>query len=161
MNPGLIIIDMQEAFAGAKRGTDAFGETIGYINYVSDMFRQSGQPVIVVRDISEGDGPDYNNVTELVVKNEDIEVLKTYNNSFWKTDLEKILRDLKVDFLVLCGQAEEYCVSATYNGAVERDFEVTVLQHGVMSASEIGIMDMLYHKNFIAYNTIDYILKHI
>lgn len=159
MNIALVIIDVQEAFIGHRREEKEFRDTFEYINYTANLFRKAGKPVFIVRDIADGTGSEYANVPELEVEASDIEVLKTYNNSFWKTDLEKLLRDCSIDFLVLCGNAEEYCVSATYNGAAEREFGAALLQKGVFAASSTGIPDMLYNKNLVAYNVLEKILE--
>ncbi len=159
MKAGLIIIDVQEAYVGRHRGTQKFNETFNYINETSKLFRQAKLPVVVVRDIEGGDGEELKNVAELETVSSDKEILKVYNNSFWKTDLEGYLKELDVDFLVLCGNAAEFCVLATYNGAEERDFPVTILQHGVFARYPEGLQDLYENRALISHRVLSNILK--
>ncbi|MFH1512659.1 MAG: isochorismatase family protein [Bacillota bacterium] len=138
----LIIIDVQEAFVGRRRKEAAYQKVMANINAAAEQFRQSDAPVIVVRDISEGNGSGYDNVLELVVEPTDIEVLKIYNNSFWKTDLDSMLRSMNVDKVLLCGNAAEFCVTATYFGAKERGYIPYILQDGVLAETEAGLAEM-------------------
>jgi len=159
MKIALMIIDVQKAYIGHRKDEKLYDETFWYINYTAGLFRKADKPVIVVRDIANGDGPDYDNVADLTVAPTDHEILKNYGNSFWKTNLEGLLKDLDVDFVMLCGNAEEFCVSATYNGAIERDFGVAILQNGVFSETEVGSLDMMRNKNLVAYNILKGILE--
>ncbi len=138
----LIIIDVQEAFVGHRREEAAYQKVMANINAAAAQFRKSGAPVVVVRDISEGNGRGYDNVLELVVEPTDIEVLKLHNNSFWKTELDAILRSMFVDKVLLCGSAAEFCVTATYFGAKERGYIPYILLNGVLAETEVGLAEM-------------------
>ena len=159
MNIALLIIDVQKAFIGQRKNEPAYEKTFGYINYTASLFRASGKPVIIVRDLEEGDGPEYENVDELIVESGDIEVTKTFNNSFWQTNLQDILNKRKVDFVVLCGNAAEYCVTATYFGAKERGFGAAILQNGVFASSETGLLDLVLNRPAVSHDVISYMLK--
>jgi nicotinamidase-related amidase len=158
MKMALIVIDVQEAFVGDKRGTKVFKRTMDHINYAMSMFQNAALPVVVVRDIEEGDGEEFLNVIELNTIGSDIEITKVFNNAFWETDLEKILKDLSVDFLVLCGNAAEYCVGATYNGAIERGFKTTLLQNGIFADREENLLMHFYNRPLISYTALEGIL---
>lgn len=135
----LVIIDVQEAFIGHRRNEQQYQDVFSTINAAAAQFRQAHCPVIVVRDLSEGSGEAFANVRELVVDPSDEEILKVYNNSFWKTELESILRRQSVDWLLLCGNAAEFCVSATYFGALERGFDTRLLRGGILAETEEGL----------------------
>lgn len=152
----LIIIDMQEGYIGNRRGEKAFENVIGHINYVASIFKKAGKPIILVRDIEEGDTEEFLNVEELKDIEFDREVLKVHNNSFWKTDLEDILKDLEVDMAVLCGSAGEYCISASYFGALERGFKPLLLQNGILSATEAGGQSLVETKPFVSHQALSY-----
>jgi nicotinamidase-related amidase len=153
-----IIIDMQDGYIGHKRGTSNFGDVVEYINYVSSLFRKEGRPVIFVRDISEGDSKEFCTIHELISTEKDHEILKCYNNSFWETGLEKLLNELKVDMVVLAGSAAEFCVSATYFGALERGYNPVLLQNGILSETIEGYQAMIKTKPLIAYQPLKYLL---
>ncbi|MDP4090325.1 MAG: isochorismatase family protein [Bacillota bacterium] len=159
MNIALLIIDVQEAYIGRRRGEREYHDTFEYINETAALFRKAGKPVIIVRDISDGDGDAFKNVKELAVQDADAEVLKVFNNSFWKTKLEEILKEKNVDFVVVCGNAAEYCVLATYNGAIERGYGAAMLQHGIFAANPGGLMDIYNNRTLISYGVISYMLS--
>jgi len=139
----LLIIDVQQAFVGHQQHTTLYENTMAYINATSKMFRQFKHPVYVIRDLEEGEGEDYQVVNDLVVNDIDIKMDKYYNNSFWKTSLEEDLKKKGIDTVILCGNALEYCVTATYFGALERGFKALFLQQGIF-AVDLKSLDILY-----------------
>ncbi|MFT9497251.1 isochorismatase family protein [Anaerosolibacter sp.] len=159
MNIGLLIIDVQKAFIGHRKGEEEYHNTFEYINETATLFRKAGKSVIIVRDIEGGNDDTYQNVEELIVEDSDIEVLKEFSNSFWKTNLETILKEKNVDFVVLCGNAAEYCVLATYNGAIERGFGAAMLQHGIFANHTNGLVHIYNNRALISYEVISYMLN--
>lgn len=159
MNIALLIIDVQKAFIGERKGQKEYNNTFEYINETAALFRNAGKPVIIVRDIEGGNDESFQNVEELIVQDSDIEILKSFGNSFWKTNLEDILNEKNVDFIVLCGNAAEYCVLATYNGAIERGFGAAMLQHGIFACNPSGLMDIYNNRSLISYEVISYMLS--
>lgn len=159
MNVALLIIDVQEAFIGDRKGEKEYYNTFEYINETAELFRKANKPVIVIRDIEGGNDDTFQNVEELVTQDSDIEVLKVFSNSFWKTDLKKILKEKNVDFVVLCGNAAEYCVLATYNGAIERGFGAAMLQHGIFACHPSGLMDIYNNRSLISFEVISHMLR--
>lgn len=159
MNIALLIVDVQKAFIGHRKGEKEYHNIFEYINETAALFRKAGKPVITVRDIEEGNDGNFQNVEELAVQDSDIEVLKEFSNSFWKTNLEEILKGKNVDFVVLCGNAAEYCVLATYNGAIERGFGATMLQHGIFACHPSGLIDIYNNRSLISFEVISYMLS--
>lgn len=159
MNAALLIIDVQKAYIGHRKGEKEYLSAFEYINETAKLFRKADKPVIVIRDISEGNDESFQNVEELIVQDSDIEILKEYGNSFWKTNLETILKERNVDFVVLCGSAAEFCVLATYNGAIERDFGAAMLQHGILANHPNGLVDIYQNRSLISYGVISYMLR--
>lgn len=160
MNVALLIIDVQKEFIGHLNKEKVFIDTMEYINETAELFREAKKPVIIIRDIEGGDSEDRQNLDELIVQDSDVEILKIYSNSFWKTDLEGILRDKSIDFVVISGNAAEYCVLATYNGAKERGFGAAMLQHGIFAKHKGGLLDIYNNRSMISYEVISYILQH-
>jgi nicotinamidase-related amidase len=95
----------------------------------------------------------------LDLEDSDIRVSKFYSNSFWNTELEEHLHKLDIELVVICGFAAEYCVYATYNGAMERGFEPTILQHGIASSNQsyVGFIQNICSTTSIT--TLEYFLK--
>jgi nicotinamidase-related amidase len=159
MNAALLIIDVQKAYMKDRRQVQSYNDTFEYINETAALFRRAQKPVIIVRDISCGDGEEYENVPELRVEKGDIEILKSFNNAFWQTKLDEMLKERGVDFLVLCGNTEEYCVLATYNGAAERGYGVSLLQNGIFAAHPEGLMDAYLNRSLISYGALKYFIR--
>ncbi len=155
MKPALLVIDVQEAFVGHKRGNEEFVKCLDNINYSMDLFHKADLPVIVIRHVAQGDGKEHKNIKELHIAESDIEITKVYGNSFWRTKLEKVLRDLDVEFLVLCGNVAENCVNATYVGAQERDFVPTLLQNGVFARRKEFLLSHFFARELISCSAIE------
>lgn len=130
----LLVIDMQK---GCKEDTpckNEFDTAVLYINEAARIFRERNLPVIMVQDMEVGGGPGSEafEVVEAIDKSDtDIMVHKKHCNSFWETNLDEILKEKGIEFVVISGFAAEYCVLFTYNGAAERGYEAALLQNGV------------------------------
>jgi len=135
----LLIIDVQEAYVGHRREPDPYRQVLATINAAAAQFRRSGDPVVVIRDLSDGDDPSFRVVRELAVTPSDYQIVKYYNNSFWKTNLDALLSSLHIKNLLLCGNAAEFCVDATYFGARERGYVPSILQGGVLAETVEGL----------------------
>jgi nicotinamidase-related amidase len=159
MNIALLVIDVQKAFLKKQEGTENYESIMEHINATSSLFRKTGHPVFIIRDIEDGNDEDHRIVKDLMTGSGDREVLKMYSNSFWKTNLEDQLKEKKIDFLVLCGNAAEYCVLATFNGAIERGFQAVMLQNGVFAQHPQGLMDLFQNRPLISYTAIRYLLS--
>jgi nicotinamidase-related amidase len=140
MKTALLIIDMQNGCYEECKCKDTFTAPIETINAAAKLFRAKRLPVVMVQDTRVGEGPGsqaFEVVSEVSRSEGDIPLYKGYRNAFWKTELEQILRERGVEFVVVCGFAAEYCVLFTYNGAIERGFGVSLLQNGVGAYSEV------------------------
>jgi nicotinamidase-related amidase len=129
-----------------------------YINYSIDIFRKSEQPIIFIQD-KETSEEGYEICDKVDIQKNDTAISKYYSNSFWKTDLEELLHKLEVELVVICGFAAEYCVYATYNGAMERGFEPTILQHGVASPNKDHAIFIQNICRTTSIKTLEYFLK--
>jgi nicotinamidase-related amidase len=132
-----------------------------YINHVSNILRNTGHLVIHIKDIEGYDNLNDDDLTiidEIVVESNDMIFTKSNSNAFWNTDLETTLKNLNVDFLIISGFAAEHCVLFTYNGAIERGFNTSILQNGVISEDN-NPYNILKDRNLISYNSIEYIIK--
>jgi len=66
---------------GSRREEKSYEETLAYINETAELFRNAGKPVIVVRNIEEGDGDAF-----LIVK--EALALQCFNMVFLRTILK-------------------------------------------------------------------------
>ncbi|WP_068780235.1 cysteine hydrolase family protein [Paenibacillus sp. GM2] len=161
MKIGFLVIDMQTIHL---QGIDkqVIDKACEYINYVSDMFRSKDQVVIHIQDIegiTESSREAFSIIPEIHVMETDLILTKEYTNGFWKTELEQMLKEQGVDFLIISGNAAEYCVLSTYNGAIERGFSTVILQNGILSTHNDVITSTYRDRNIISYPAIKYLLN--
>lgn len=160
MSIALLIIDVQKEFY--KVSKDTIDPTIEYINYTSDLFRQAGQPVVFVQDMEGGSGPGsegFEVIDDLVQAETDYYVTKEKNNAFFETKLHDLLQSKGIKFVVIAGYAAEYCVLFTLNGALERDYGASLLQHGVSGLDPVQIRQTHLIRPTISLEAVYYILK--
>jgi nicotinamidase-related amidase len=154
----LLVVDMQKEFFQDEKSKDSLMSALDYINYSINIFRESKQPIIFVQD-KETTDEGYQIYEEVDVQKDDSKISKYFSNSFWQTELEELLHKLKVEFLVICGFAAEYCILATYNGAMERGFEATLLQHGIASSNSNHVSFIQNICGTTSIKTMEYFLK--
>jgi nicotinamidase-related amidase len=139
-NTALLVIDVQ---AGVVADTHNRDDVIANINTVVDKARGEDAPVIWVqhsddhlRSGSEG----WQYVPELVRRDSEPLVHKTYGDSFEGTELEVLLAERGVGRLVVTGAQTDACIRATLHGAFVRGYDVTLVSdaHTTEDLSEYG-----------------------
>lgn len=161
MKAALLIVDMQKGCYVAK-SKDSIKSAIGQINETSRFFRENGHPVVVIQDVSVGKGPGskkFEVLDEVETSQNDISIHKKELNAFWQTELDGILKEMKIDFLVISGYSVDYCVLSTFFGACERGYNAVLLQHGVAGSDENGVKNIQYLRPVISHNALEYFLK--
>jgi len=158
---GFLVIDMQTIhLQGIEK--QVINNACEYINYVSEMLRSKDHLVIHIQDIegiTESNRDQFNTIPEILNKDKDLILTKEYSNGFWKTELEQILRDQGVEFLIIAGNAAEHCVLFTYNGALERGFNTVILQNGILSTHHDVITATYRDRNIISYPVIKFLMN--
>lgn len=160
MKIGFLVIDLQPVHL---KGVDkqAVERACEYINYVADMLRSKNHVIVHIQDIEgmdESNKESFRTIPEISVAEHDLIVTKEYSNSFWKTDLEQILKDKGVELLIIAGNAAEHCVLFTYNGAGERGFKPVILQNGILSTYADAITSMCRDRNLVSHTVIQYLI---
>ncbi|MFD1175747.1 cysteine hydrolase family protein [Paenibacillus puldeungensis] len=162
MKPALLIIDMQQGLLTSPHAQAKIPGACEVINYVADLFRKAGRPVVIVQDLESGgseDSPDFAVIPEIRIDETDLRITKEWSNAFWKTNLEQILREQDTDFVIACGFAAEYCVTFSFNGARERGFKAAILQHGIIGEHPDAVAGVIRDRNIISYPVIEAVLK--
>ena len=139
MKPALLVIDVQKEFF--KFGTttvQSLNDAIEYINAAIALFREKRLPVICIQHMDEEEKlvPEeegFELPEELDILPPDLHIHKTYGNSFTKTSLEKELRELGVDTVIITGFCAEYCVLSAYRGAQDLDLTPIILRGSLAS----------------------------
>ena len=152
----LIIIDMQNGFCHEngfmnKIGLDwtASRDAVGPVKRLAEAARAAELPVFYTRytlnaDYSDAgllpeifpqivevngmvrDTWDAEIVDELTPEAGDRVIDKTRYSAFYGTDLERQLRDLKIEAVIVCGVTTNVCVESTVRDAFFRDIRVIV-----------------------------------
>src|SRR6185437_2404065 len=127
MTPALLVVDMQnEFFAPGSPAAGSLAVAAEYINAAIGLFRRAKAPVVVVSDIEEPlrvPGSELFGLhPSVAAEPSDLRIDKRFGNAFWKTDLDELLRARSIDMVIVSGFCAEFCVLATYRGAVERGY---------------------------------------
>ena len=139
MKPALLVIDIQNKFFNVNQAcSDSLKSAIEYINAAINLFRAKNLPIVVIQHRSEEEdlkpGKSGFDVSKSVkLEPQDIRIVKTYGNSFTKTELADKLKDLKVDTVIVTGFCAEYCVLSTYRGAQDFDLTPIILKGSLAS----------------------------
>lgn len=158
MKIALLVVDVQKEFFKDEKCKESLLPALEYINYSISIFRKAEKPIIFIQDM-EASEEGFELYDGLDVQKDDIRISKAFCNSFWKTELEETLCKLEVEFVVISGFAAEYCVYATYNGAMERGYGTTLLQHGIAGPNQkhVGFIQDICKTTSI--KTIEYFLE--
>ena len=86
----------------------------------------------------------------------DITVRKTANDSFYNSDLQKILSERDINELVITGCATDFCVDTTISSALNKDYKVTVVKdaHTTADRPHMDAESVIKHYNWIWDNMI-------
>jgi nicotinamidase-related amidase len=139
-NTGLLVIDVQNGVVADTHNRD---DVIANINTLVDKARVDDAPVIWVQHSGDhlprgSDGWQY--VPELVRRDSEPLVHKTYGDSFEGTELEAVLAERRVGRLIVTGAQTDACIRATLHGAFVRGYDVTLVgdAHTTEDLSEYG-----------------------
>jgi ureidoacrylate peracid hydrolase len=152
----LLVVDMQYFFLDPASPTYTCGgqAIIPNIQKIIRAFRQAGRPVIYSRHVHHPDGLDAGIMgwwwegmclegspeSEIhrdiaPIGNEKV-INKHRYSAFYNTDLETILRTLKVEDLVMTGIMTNMCCESTTRDAYFRDYRVFFTADGTGSVTE-------------------------
>jgi ureidoacrylate peracid hydrolase len=152
----LLVIDMQRFFLDPASPTFTCGglAILPTLKRLIDAFRVAGRPVIYTRHVHHPDrldagimewwwegmcleGSPESEVHDDIVPlpNEKV-ILKHRYSAFYNTDLETVLRCLKIEDLVISGIMTNLCCESTARDAYYRDYKVFFLADGTGSINE-------------------------
>ncbi|WP_287928407.1 cysteine hydrolase family protein [Arthrobacter sp.] len=126
-NTALVVIDVQKGVVDGAYGRDAVVANIGAL---VEKAREAGTPVVWVQhsdeQLEEGSEA-WKYVPELVRREPEPLVHKTFGDSFEATDLEAVLARAGVGRLVVAGAQTDACIRSTIHGAFTRGYDVTLV----------------------------------
>lgn len=123
----LLVIDVQ---VGVLAEAFERGAKIANISLAVSKAREESVPVVWVQHSDEElvlDSPEWEIVSELSPSPREVRVRKTFRSSFEETNLEKILEDLGVSHLFICGAETNNCVRHTSHTALEMGYDLTLI----------------------------------
>jgi len=140
----LLVIDMQQFFLDPESSTFTCGgpAILPNIRQLVSAFRQAGRPVIYTRHVHHPDGsdagimgwwwegrclegtPESNIHPDLQPLPHEKVVLKHRYSAFYNTDLEIVLRGLRIEDLVITGIMTNMCCESTARDAYFRDYRI-------------------------------------
>lgn len=163
----LLVIDMLKDFVerGAPLEVSSARKILPKVKLRIEEARKKGIPVIYICDAHRAQDEEFKRwpahailgtkgaevVEELKPQKTDFVVKKRRYSGFLGTDLDLLLKELKVEKLHLTGVLTNICVFFTAAEAVMRDYEVVVYRDSVAALSE------KYHK--FALDELDRVLK--
>lgn len=153
---GLVVIDMQEASFTDSDKYDTEG-VIDRLNKLSEYVRQNGGRVAFIQhdgEKEEGLVPFTKGweILSLLIRGDgDAVIRKTTNDSFYKTGLDRWLRDNHVDRLIISGWATDFCVDTTVRAAVSHGYHVVVAAdcHTVSNRPHLSAEKVIEYHNWI------------
>lgn len=152
----LIVVDMQQFFLNDASPTFTCGGVaiLPNIKRLIDTFRQLKRPVIFTRHVHHPGGldsgvmgwwwegkclegsPESEIHPSLAPKPNDKVIFKHRYSAFYNTDLEIVLRCLRVEDIVISGIMTNMCCESTARDAYNRDYRVFFLADGTGSINE-------------------------
>lgn len=135
----VIVIDMQK---GLFKSTPRYESenVIKNINKITDKFRKIGNKAIFIQhDGSKQNcffpgSEEWEILNDIKIEKTDQIIHKTANDSFYKTQLDKYLRDNDINAIYITGCATDYCVNATIHSALTKDYNIVVVKDGHTTA---------------------------
>lgn len=126
--PALVVVDVQ---VGVMNEAWDAACVIGNVARVVERARTEAVPVIWVQhanhELPTG-SPQWQWVPELVPADGEARIHKQFNSSFEETSLESELARLGVSHIVLAGAASNWCIRATAYGALDRGYDLTLVE---------------------------------
>jgi nicotinamidase-related amidase len=135
-----MVIDVQKGVVADAYQRDAVVARIGTL---VDKARREGIQIVWVQHSDEGmeKGSDaWEYVPELVRRESEPLVEKTFGDAFEATDLELVLAEAGIGRLVVTGAQSDACIRSTIHGAFVRGYDVTLVgdAHTTEDQSEWG-----------------------
>jgi nicotinamidase-related amidase len=152
----LLVVDMQKFFLNPASPTFTCGglAILATVKKLISAFRASGRPVIYTRHVHHPDrldagimqwwwegmclegSPESEIHSEIPPLPNEKVILKHRYSAFYNTDLETVLRCLKIEDLVISGIMTNMCCESTARDAYYRDYKVFFLADGTGSINE-------------------------
>lgn len=165
MKPALLIIDIQNKYLTYMDERDT-KNNLEMINWAISIFRQHNLPVIRIYHQDPNWGPsseseDFQYPSTIQIKDDDVQIIKNYANSFKKTNLEKVLEEKECNTLFFCGLSAVGCVLATYQDGLNRDYNVFMIKDALISHNSDFTNVIEEISETVSLQTLQFMLEHM
>ena len=152
MNKCLVMVDLQnDYFPAGKMELVGIEDAVANARLLLAEFRNKKLPIVHIQHISIASGASFFlpgtdgvKINDRVAPQEgEAVVVKNYPNSFRNTSLLKILKDLHVDHLVICGAMSHMCIDATTRAAFDLGY------HCVVAEDACATRDLIFKDKLI------------
>jgi len=158
----LIVIDLQNGVCYCEEHLFDLPNLLTKVNNRIALYRELHKPIIFVQHCDEELVPEeelWAIHANLDVQEQDYFVRKTHPNSFYQTNLKKLLDQLGVQRIEFCGAQTEYCMDATIkfaHGLGYENFMVqkanSTLNNPFMSAKEtIDFYEKIWNHRYLKF----------
>jgi len=158
----LIVVDVQVGVMQTAWEADRIIKNVGV---AVNKARAQDVPIVWVQHSDDEliyGSPEWEWVPELSPAADEKRIDKHYNSSFEQTKLEEVLSNLGATHIFLCGAATNWCIRATAYGALERGYNLTLLEdahttetielgNGVAIEAADVIRDLNVTMNWVSY----------
>ncbi|WPN45385.1 MULTISPECIES: cysteine hydrolase family protein [unclassified Pseudomonas] len=154
MTTALLIIDVQQALCSGEYECFEIGRVINTINALSARARDAGVAVVLIQHEETGsplahDAPGWQLAEGLQTASTDHRVRKTTGDSFYQTNLQKLLPAQDFERLIMCGLQTDYCVNATVRQALKLGYDVVLAAdaHSTVDNGNLTAEDIIAEHN--------------
>jgi nicotinamidase-related amidase len=150
MSKALLIIDVQQSLV--DEGIWDFERVIKHLNQLIAKARKEKIPIIFIRDTRvEPDGKFHYLLDH---ESNDIEIIKTFCNSFMETHLDELLKNKNIDKLIVGGLQSDFCVDTTCRQAAALGYDVLLVAdaHSTLDHEHLKAEQIVAHHNRILRN---------
>ncbi|MOA01319.1 Streptothricin hydrolase [compost metagenome] len=130
------------------------GRVINTINDLSARARKAGVPVVLIQHEEAGSplahgAAGWQLAEGLETSPKDHRVRKTTGDSFYQTNLQKLLPKEDFERLVICGLQTDYCVNATVRQALKLGYDVVLAgdAHSTVDNGNLTAEDIIAEHN--------------
>ena len=126
-NTALLVVDVQNGVVGEAYDRD---KVVANVSSLVDKARAADVDVVWVQHNDQDlprDSESWQYVPELVRREQEPLVHKTYGDAFEETDLESVLAERGIGRLFVAGAQTDACIRATLHGAIVRGYDATLV----------------------------------
>lgn len=151
----LLVVDMQVGLLESQTPPRDVSGIVQRINDVAQAVRESHGMVIFVQhhgpngDIFAPNNSGWHILPSLEQTEHDRIVAKTTCDAFYKTELDSLLKEHKIDELLISGWATDFCVDTTIRAAASLEYSITVLSdaHTAADRPHLDAASIIRHHN--------------